>query len=218
MSKPIPSFLEKAPQRVRKDFLTHALFKRFARGEQLTSEGSACHYFPIVQTGVIRVYKVGANGQEMTLYRIQRGEGCVLTMTCMMNESRFPAFAEIEETCEVFLIPANIFRSWVTKYDFWREFVVEYLTRVVSNVVNLIEEISFKKLDLRIMEFLIRHVQTGTANIRITHQKLARELGTAREVVSRTLKQLEHEKLVRLERGAIVVLDMQRLQSKARVL
>ena len=213
-----PSLLDDAPHEVRSAFRAHALFKHLKEGERLTLEGDSCHYFPIVHSGVIRVFKVGPNGQEVTLYRIQKNEGCVLTMTCLLRSARFPAYAVVEHQCSVFLIPAGTFHTWVMKFPFWRDFVFSYMTRVITNVISLVEEVAFKKVDLRIMELLVRRSGDGVPVISITHQEIAREVGTAREVVSRILKGLEREDLIQLSRNAITVTNLHRLRTRTRVL
>jgi len=218
MKKQPPVFLEDASEEVQREFMAHSILKEFGSGETLSLEGDSCHYFPIVLTGLVRVHVVGAGGQEVTLYRIQPGEGCVLTMCCMLKSERFPAFAAAEEESEVFLVPANVFRGWVGKYDFWREFAFNYLSRAITRVIERIEEVAFKKVDVRLMEFLLRHVEEEKSAVHMTHQELALELGTAREVVSRTLKGFEEDGLIRLGRKKIAILNIAELRSRARLL
>lgn len=217
-STDLPAFLAGTPPPVRKEFTRHARFQTLAPGDQLTTQGSACHFFPLVHRGVVRVYTVGENGQEITLYRIQGGEGCVLTMTCMLRSSSFPAYAVVETPCELFLIPTNVFRLWIAQFDFWREFALSYLTRTVVHVLKRMEEISFRNVDHRLVEFLLQESSGGSSMLTHTHQRIAGEIGTAREVVSRTLKEFERRGLIRLGRKSITILDAVRLREQARLL
>ncbi len=91
----------------------------------------------------------------MTLYRIEPGESCVLTMSCLLGKNTFPAIAVVENDCEVFLIPSDKLRNWILKYPKWNEYIFNYLSNVLVNVIGLLEDITFKRMDSRILEYLV---------------------------------------------------------------
>jgi CRP/FNR family transcriptional regulator len=117
-------------------------------------------------------------------YRFGNGESCILTANAILNQKTFPAVAVVESEAEAVMVPADIFRDWVGRYDFWREFVFDLLAQRLSSVMSIVDEVVFRRMDARIAALLLkRHLPSG--RIQITHQEVAAELGTSREVVSR---------------------------------
>lgn len=200
-------FFETAPSELQDDFENAAILQSISKGNYLAMEGDMCSYFPIVLSGQIRVFKIGDRGQEMTLYRINKGESCVLTIACLLSKKTFPALAFVEEDTELVLVPAEYFREWTKKYQIWNNFIYEYFSDVLSKVITLLEDVTFKRTDLRIVEKIVKDSILYGSKIKTTHQQIARDLGTAREVVSRFLKELEHQKLIKLSRGMIEVIN-----------
>lgn len=154
----------------------------------------------------MRVYKTGETGREITLYRIEPGESCILTANCILNRRGFPALAEVEQTTEVLLIPAAVFQEWMDRYKFWRDYIHAIIDRRITSVLTIMSEVVFARIDQRIAELLLSGVGTD-GGLTITHQKIAGELGSAREVVSRVLKDFEKRGLIRLARGRIELAD-----------
>lgn len=209
----IPFFIS-VNEKIERDFSEIAVAQYFRKGTFISMEGDSCNYFPIIKSGIIRVYKVGNKGQEITLYRINSGESCILTISCLLAQNKFPAIAVVEEDSEVLLVPAATLREWIRKYEIWAEYIYNYLSEVLMNVLEIIENISFKKIDVRIIEFLINYSLKHSKTIKLTHQQIAYDIGTAREVVSRTLKELELQNIISQTRGKIVVNDISKLQKK----
>ena len=211
-------FFENAEETLLKDFQKNHIIRYFNKGQFLTMEGDSCMYFPIVKSGIVRVYKLGENGQEFTLYRINSGESCILTISCILSNDHFPALAFIEEKCEVILIPSDIFNSWIDKYKLWNDYVFSYMSSILNKVISVVESLVFTRTDLRIADFLFRNSLKVGKELNITHQSIANELGTAREVVSRILKNLEKEKILELSRGKITIIDLAKLRTKVKLL
>jgi CRP/FNR family transcriptional regulator len=211
-------FFENAEDELVRDFRRYAVTKTINKGQFLTIEGDRCGYFPIVKSGIVRVYKLGENGQEFTLYRINPGESCILTISCILSNNQFPALAFIEEDCELILIPSEIFNSWVKKYSLWNEYVFGYMSSILNKVISVIESFVFTRTDFRIIEFLLKHSVEPGDEIILTHQNIANELGTAREVVSRILKNLEKEKVIEIARGKIKIINIKKLKAKIKLL
>lgn len=213
LSELIPFFNEADPK-IENEFQQHSILQKFPRSTFVSMEGDSCNYFPIIKSGIIRVYKISASGQEMTLYRIKRGESCILTISCLLSNNHFPAVASVEEDCEVILIPAKTITEWMGKFDLWNEYVYDYLAKVLINVISLLEDITFKRVDIRIAEYLVKAFLSKGKIIKSTHQEIASDLGTAREVVSRILKDFEKQKLIAVKRGQLIIEDFSSLQKK----
>ncbi|MCB0742544.1 MAG: Crp/Fnr family transcriptional regulator [Ignavibacteriae bacterium] len=213
LSKIVP-FFSSASEEINSEFAKNCMAQSFKKGVVLSMEGDSVTYFPILKSGTIRVYKVGSSGQEITLYRINRGESCILTISCLLAKNNFPAIAAVEKDCEVLLITATKLREWIKKYDVWAEYIYNYLSKVLMNVLKIIENISFKKMDVRIIEYLIENFKKKGKILQLTHQQIAYDIGTAREVVSRTLKDLEAQKNISQSRGKIIIENPKELGKK----
>lgn len=186
---------------------------RLSAGEFICMDGSACHHLALVTGGTARVYKSGG-GREITLYRVEPGESCILTTSCIMSNRRFPAFAVAETDVEARLVPAATVQRWMDGHPAWRRYVFDLLSGRLDAVIATLEEVTFRKLDARLAALLVeRGAETGT--VHATHDGLASDLGSAREVVSRLLKELERDGLVELGRGRVDLADAERLRQMA---
>ena len=173
-------------------------------------EGDTSEVFALVGRGDIRVFKTGAGGREITLYHVQDGEACLINMLCTFLAQPATASAQAEEPTECVVIPSRDFREWVASEDLVRNFVFTTMAARVVDVMALVEEIAFRKMDLRLAELLARrssHKRDTPGTITATHEELAAELGTAREVVSRLLKDFERIGILRAGRGRIELRD-----------
>ncbi len=182
--------------------------------ETLAAQGEPCLYFPVVLSGQARIFAMDEDGREITLYRLDPGEGCVLAAACSLSEEPMPGSVTVEAAGEGLFIPAALFRAWVERHTFWREYVFRLIAHQLGRVVAITNELAFRRLDTRIAALLVRQ---GTLNQRLelTHQAVALELGTRREVVSRILKGFEQDGLVKLERGVIQLRDHPGLTKRA---
>lgn len=144
---------------------------------------------------------------------MERGESCILTASCILSRSTFPAIAVAETEIQAIIIPSEYFRNWIKVYEEVSDYVFNLLSDRLSSIIEVIEEIAFKNMDKRIAEFLINSKAVKN-EIKITHQEIARELGTSREVVSRILKDFEHEHLINLSRGIIFIKNSEGLTQK----
>ncbi len=177
---------------------------RFPAGKQLYAEGDACDLVAFVVDGLVRVYKMSEAGKEITLYEIGAGETCILNASCVLSGTSYPAYAVTASACELFLIPTPAFRRIVSAHEEMRSFIAELLSRRLASVMELVEEVAFGRMDERLLEYLIAKAENDV--LHTTHQKIANELGTSREVVSRLLKDFERKGGVRLSRTTITLL------------
>lgn len=211
------SFLEHADPELHRQFSEHARLIDLPAGSPICWEGDTCEQLAIVASGVVRVYKVGESGREISLYRLEKSQSCILTASCILSQTRFPALAVAETPVQAIVIPAAIVRRWVNEYDCWREYVFSMMSQRLSDVIATVEEVAFRRMDLRLVEYIAGLVDSEQT-IRVTHQEIAFDLGTAREVVSRILKDLERDGLITLTRGAITIQDRAGLLARAQTL
>lgn len=159
---------------------------------------------PLVLKGSIKLRKLDANGREIVFYHIEPGESCILSITSALSEKESQAEAIIARDTRIVVIDAEKVRIWMEKYSSWRKFVVGLYYHRMAELMTLVDLITFKSVDQRLLRYLHQNAVNG--QLLITHQELAGEIGTAREVVSRLLKQMEQEEIITLERGKITIL------------
>lgn len=175
------------------------------KGTLLLNEASYIKEIPLVISGSIKVRKCDETGKEIILYHISPGESCILSITSCLNEKQCNAEAITEEDTELIVVPADAVRKWMDTYKSWRRFVMHLYYDRLDALLYLVDSISFKQTDSRLYEKLQQLEQIHGNEIRITHQQLASEIGTAREVISRLLKQMEKDGVITLERGVIIL-------------
>jgi len=202
--------LSNAPDDFRTELLQQASIVRLPSGTTICHQGNQCQQLPILLSGQARVFKLSQTGKEITLYRIVAGESCVLTASCIMSDISFPAIAETDEDIEVLLVPARAVTDWFEKYPIWRQFIFQMVSRRLDNILTVVEEVAFQRMDIRLSNYLNSATHAEDC-IKTTHQQIADELGTAREVVTRLLKDLEADGKIELQRGMIRILDRDKL-------
>jgi CRP/FNR family transcriptional regulator len=211
ISRALP-ILKYADPRLVREFQDAAFFARIPSGRDVFIEGDHVDAIALLVSGVVRVYKIGETGREITLYRFGNGESCILTANAILSQKRFPAVATVEKEAEAVMIPSDAFRDWVKRYDLWREFVFELLSERLSAVMAIVEEVAFRRMDARLASLLLERSQTS-ALVRVTHQEIASELGSSREVISRILEDFSAQRLLEVSRGSIRVLNREALQA-----
>ena len=187
-------------------FANTAIFQKFPAGKVLYKEGDPCNFFALINEGVVRVYKTSDTGNEITLYRVGSGECCFLTASCVMQETKFPAIAVAEEELEAVMLPSSVLQDWVGTNPVWRKYVFSLLASRLSNVAERVDDVAFQRIDKRLAEFMLNKHKDNIVSM--THQAIALDLGTAREVVSRILKELEKDGVVQILRGKTEITDL----------
>jgi len=168
----------------------------------LFDEHQACNGFPFVLKGGIRVVKAAPNGRELPLYRVVPGETCVITSSCLLGHTDYNARGITEEQTELLLLPRDTFEALLAHEPF-RAFIFQLFSDRLADLMQLIEEVAFHKLDQRLAALLLGHGRL----VHATHQQLADELGSVREIISRLLKGFAAQGLVALGREQIEILD-----------
>ncbi len=199
-----PFFSSLAP-RPREEILAHAVSKRLAHKHVLVSGGAECAFLPFVLEGRLRIYKASEAGREITLYRIERGESCILSATCILNGGSFPAIAEAEGDTLVVLLPAQLLARLVEDNPPWRQFMFDLYAKRLENVLTLVNEVVFHHIDERLAAHLVRRAGVRQKAVTTTHGEIAAELGTSREVVTRILADFEADGLIATARGRISI-------------
>ena len=175
-------------------------------------EGGACAAYVMRLAGQSRVYKMSSSGREILLYRVAAGETCVITTTCLLGNSNYPASTIVEQAIQDVIIPAAAFNQLMVDSKVFRTFVMTNYGALITDLIVLLDEVAFHHLDARLAKLL---VEDGSGKISRTHQLMADELGTAREVVSRQLKRFEQKGWVILGRGQVEINDRAQLMHLA---
>jgi len=179
-------------------------------GEVVIGHGQPCPGLPLVLCGCIRVQMRDDSGNEIVLYRIGANEMCALSIGCLISQRPFQAEAVAEEPTRVALLPPALFDELMQASEAFRRFVLASYGDRLATLMMLVEEVAFRRMDRRLAACLLVRAHDGA--VEATHQTLATELGTAREVVSRLLKEFERTGMVRLSRGRIELLSPERLR------
>jgi CRP/FNR family transcriptional regulator len=206
--------LQRADPQLAREFQSMAFFARIPAGKDVFVEGDQAEAIALLISGVVRVYKIGETGREITLYRFGHGESCILTANAILSRKSFPAIATVEKDAEAVMVPADAFREWVKRHDLWREFVFDLLSDRLATVIAIVDEVAFKRMDRRVASLLLAKSKIQHP-IRVTHQEIAAELGSSREVISRILEDFSQDGLIQSGRGNIRILDSEGLESRS---
>jgi CRP/FNR family transcriptional regulator len=162
---------------------------------------------PIVLSGTLKVSRINDDGHEMLLYYVREGEGCAMTFACGMMGQSSLVKGSGEEDGSLLCVPVTVMDEWMTNYYSWKKFVLSTILNEFMEVIKSVDEVSFKKMDERLITYLKEKSKISASSlINLSHQQIAKELGTNRVVVSRLLKKLENEGKLLLYRSQIKLL------------
>ena len=193
------------------DVLGSAAVVNLAAGSVVFDEEQTCQGFPLLLSGSVRVIKASPNGRELQLYRVRPGESCILTSSCLLGRDRYHARGIVEQDAELVLLPASAFRTLVSSSEPFRNYVFDLFSGRITDLMQLVTAVAFQKTDQRLAALLANK----PSPIHATHQALADELGSVREIVSRLLKNFAEQGWVKLGREQIEVLDRTALKHYA---
>lgn len=189
------------------EFEVNGIKKTLLAETVLLQENSHIRSIPVVLSGSIRVMRQDEDGREILLYYIKPGESCIMSFLAGIHDDTSKVRAVVEEDAEVVFVPVNKASEWIKTYPEWADFIFKLYHRRFEELLSVINAVAFQKLDDRIVELLRKKVDIYQSNeLTITHQQLAEELGTTREVVSRLLKQMEKQQMITLTRNKITIL------------
>jgi len=181
-------------------------------GAEVFTERQPCAGFPLLLAGSIKVVKSAPNGREMVLYRVEPGGSCIISSSCLLGQSPYTARGIAETPVTLALLPVPLFVRLLAEHPPFRDFVFHLFAERIAELMTLVEEVAFARLDQRLARALLARPD---GPIELTHQQLAEELGSVREIVSRLLKGFAAQGLVTLGRERIVVVDRIGLQKLA---
>ena len=174
-------------------------------GQAVFRRGAPCRNYLVVIEGSVRVQALASNGREITLYRVRDGQSCVITTSCLISTESYPAEGVTEVDTSALVVPQAVFDEALGSSAEFRRFVFANQGLRLGDLIQRVEDVMFGRIDVRLARLLLSLSEQGTQSVAMTHQQLASELGTAREVISRQLKQFEGQGWVVIGRGSIAV-------------
>ncbi len=193
--------------------LGEAQLVEIAAGTTIFHEGTSCKGFMWLLEGSIRVFKNSEEGREVTVYRVSPGELCLLSLNSLLRGDSYPASAKSDTLAKGLMITAQQFHHLHENSRGFRNYVLQALVERLTDVMSLISDVTFRRLDLRLACLLGQQFErSGGRPLKITHAELACELGTTREVISRILKEFERQQCIFLNRGEIHLVSQDGLE------
>ena len=202
------------PRPVRDRLLKVARLRSFKKGEQVFGPSNIPDSLLFLYEGTIRVSQTSENGRDIVLYRVDAGESCVLTTACMLAEEAYNAEGVAESDVTVIVLPKPAFESLLTDEPTFRDFVFAAYSRRLIDLLRVVDDVAFGRIDVRLADRLLT-LAGGNKEIAATHQQIASELGTAREVISRVLNDFQKRGFVVQSRGRIALVDKPALRGIA---
>ena len=194
-----------------------AVVLHFKKGDILYGPDVECVGQIHLLKGQTRAYILSDEGREVTLFRVEEGDNCILSASCVLAQISFEAHMKVSEPSDILIIPVRLFGDFCDRNINVRCFAYELATRRFSTVVSVMEQTLFARLDKRLAAILLRmYAETGSREIRITQEQLALRINSVRETVGRTLKRFSEDGMIEIQRGLILLRDMRKLESTAK--
>jgi CRP/FNR family transcriptional regulator len=183
---------------------THGEQRTVESGEILMKPGQYFKYAMLIVNGTVKLYREGEDGEEFFMYFLEPGDACALSMLCMARSQTSTIMAVATEDTEVIMIPIQHMDVLMSTFTSWYHFVIETYRNRFEELLTVIDQIAFKNMDERLEWYLQRQVKASGKTITLTHQQIAHDINSSREVVSRLLKKMEKNNLIAMERNAII--------------
>ena len=208
-------FWDKLSEGDRETFCRSSVILKYAKGANI-HDGSECTGVILVRSGCLRVYMLSDEGKEITLYRLFEGDICILSASCVLNSITFDVFVDAEEESECCIVGGCAFADISERVSAVKIFALETTVSRFSDVMWVMQQILFMSMDKRLAIFLWDEcAKTGTDTVKLTHEQIAKYMGSAREVVTRMLKYFASEGIVQVSRKGIIILDKAKLRQLA---
>ena len=180
----------------------------FEAGTVIMRTGQYIKSTILVTKGKIKVYREDEDGGEFFMYYLQPGQACAISMVCATKNEKSQVMAKVVEDVELILVPLSLMDKWMMKHRSWYEFVIHTYRSRFEEVLEVIDSIAFRAMDERLEFYLKRHATScGCGDLKLSHQEIASDLNTSREVISRLLKKMEQRNLVKLHRNHIELIQ-----------
>lgn len=197
----------KSSPEIKEKLLQYGMLKSFSEGDAILNENAYIKSIPIVINGSIRVLRTDEEGREILLYYIKPGESCIMSFLGGMHHDTSKVKAIAEEETEILFIPIEKVSLLIKEFPEWLDYIFRLYHKRFEELLEVVNAVAFKKMDERLLNFIKRKCElTKSHTLYVTHEQLANELGTARVVVSRLLKQMEEDGLVKLGRNKITLM------------
>ena len=207
---------DKLTQAQQQDILRSVSSREFKKGTIIYDGTTGCTGFIVVESGQLRAFITSEDGREISIYRLFERDICLMSASCILNSIQFDISIEAERDSRMWVIPPELFQRIMKESAPLANYTNEIMQQRLSDVMWLIEQILWKRLDKRIAAFLIEEsTLDDSTTLTTTHEQIARHLGTAREVVTRMLRTFQSEGMVRLSRGSIELTDLKKLAALA---
>ena len=208
-----PVFSQLTPQQ-QKMVLDYTAIRTVPAGTVVHNGAVECTGFLLVRSGQLRAYTLSEEGREVTIYRLFDHDCCLFSAACIMSSLQFEVIIETEKDSEIFIIPPSVYQKLMNESLPVSKYTNDLMASRFSEVMWLMEQIMWKSFDKRLAAFLVEESGIeGTTLLKVTHEKIANHMGTAREVVTRMLRYFQSEGMVRLTRGSIDILDAKALEA-----
>ncbi|WP_291912284.1 Crp/Fnr family transcriptional regulator [Chitinophaga sp. CB10] len=189
---------------LREKLYEYSTIRTFKEGEVILNECANIRAIPIVTRGSMRVLRTDEDGREILLYYIRAGESCIMSFLGGLHQEESKVKAVVEEEAEIYFLPVEKVGLFIREYPEWLDYIFRLYHKRFEELLEVVNAVAFRKTDERLLQLLRKKAElTGNNQLQVTHEQLANELGTARAVVSRLLKQLEADGTVRLGRNKI---------------
>ncbi|AIG29742.1 Crp/Fnr family transcriptional regulator [Flavobacterium psychrophilum] len=186
------------------DINANAIDQSFVVGDVVMRTGQYIKNTILVLSGSIKIYREDADGGEFFMYYLQPGQACAISMICATKNEQSQIMAKVVEDTELVMVPLTLMNKWMMEHRSWYEFVIDTYRSRFEEVLEVVNSIAFKAMDERLEFYLKRHKDTcGCLNLKLSHQEIATDLNTSREVISRLLKKLEQRGVLKLQRNHI---------------
>ncbi|MCF6213997.1 MAG: Crp/Fnr family transcriptional regulator [Flavobacteriaceae bacterium] len=190
------------------EIIKFGAFKSLKKGDLLIDINQEITDIPLLLNGAIKIVRENAQGEELLLYFLERGDTCAISFNNCIRRKKSLVRGVVEKDCEVIYLPISKLDDWLSKYKTWREFVIDSYNIRLNEMIEAIDTLAFMNMDERLYKYLTDKVQImRDTTLNTTHFQIAQELNTSRVVVSRLLKKLENQGRIKLSRNKIEVLD-----------
>ena len=193
------------------EILRHSTIRRVREGDEVLRTGQYIRSTILLLSGLLKVYRQDEEGNEFLMYYLEPGNACALSMMCSARNEQSQIMAKAVDASEVLLIPSHLSEQWLARYKSWHNFVIASYRQRFEELLQTLDSIAFKALDERLLFYLKRHVKVSGKEIRLSHQHIADDLNSSREVISRLLKKLEQTGAITLHRSYIEVHDLEKV-------
>lgn len=188
-----------------------SVVRELDEGDDVLQQGQYIRSTILVSRGLLKVYREDEDGHEFLMYYLQPGDACALSLMCMGKNEKSSIMARAVMPSEVILVPAHLTEAWLAKFKTWNRFVMASYRQRFEELLQTLDSVAFKALDERLLFYLRRYQQVRGKEVKLSHQQIAEELNSSREVVSRLLKKLEQRGALRLHRNFIELIKLDKM-------